>query len=42
MDRAWESKLLTNKFERHIKPMKLLLCAIRAASFIDIETWPLD
>lgn len=31
----------TNKLERHIKPIKLLLWAIRADSLIDIEARPL-
>jgi hypothetical protein len=37
-----EIRRLTNKLDRHIKPMKLLLWAIRADSLIDIEARPLD
>ncbi|PYI30479.1 hypothetical protein BP00DRAFT_204084 [Aspergillus indologenus CBS 114.80] len=31
----------TSRLERHINPMKLLLCAIRAESLMDIEARPL-
>ena len=31
----------TNNVEQHIRPMKLLLCAIRTASLTDMEPWPL-
>ncbi|KAL4934786.1 hypothetical protein BDV06DRAFT_208267 [Aspergillus oleicola] len=31
----------TKRLDRHIRPMKLLLCAMRADSLIDIEARPL-